>query len=286
MRKIMDIEFQNVENLYDKMPVAIEIIAGVVICLILYFGVLVVKQIYSKTKSKKDDSPVILHGLVDGKMPRIIDQNPNNSGSITLKRSVNESGIAFSYSFWIYIDGKTWSSYTNKWKHIFHKGTKMTNEKNNEPHIICPIQCPGLWIHPGKNAMRLYINTFNTNREYVEIDNMPIKKWIHIAYCQSNFLSTVYVNGRLKASHVLQTLPRQNYYNLHLFQEGGFDGYMSSMQYFNYILHPSSISSIALKGPNVRKSTKDTKTDDDKEFERSHIPYLSNRWWVHDLTIN
>ena len=87
-------------------------------------------------------------------------------------------------------------------------------------------------------------------------------------------------------SHVLQTLPRQNYYNLNLFQDGGFDGYMSSMQYFSYVLHPTSISSITYKGPNVKKSKQDTKTDDDKEFENTHIPYLSNKWWMHDLTIN
>ena len=282
------VDIEDVKEVYESHTVAIEILAGIVICLVIYGLVMLLQKLYRKVNSTSNDTPVLLHGLVDGTNGRVIRQDPNDSGSVTLYRSINESGIAYTYSLWMYIDGKTWSSFDNRWKHVFHKGPRLAqiSSRANEPHRLCPIQCPGLWIHPSKNTLRLYVNTFATNKEYLEIDNLPVKKWINLVYTQSDFVANVFINGRLKLSRVLKTLPRQNYYNVHISQEGGFDGYLSSMQYFNYVLYPSSIHGIVSKGPVMKQNNKDQENSSDKGQMVTDLPYLSSRWWANDLTMN
>ena len=41
------------------------------------------------------------------------------------------------------------------------------------------------------------------------------------------------INGNLKVSHKLGSLPKQNYGNLYVNANRGFSGYVSQMKYFN-----------------------------------------------------
>ena len=47
-----------------------------------------------------------------------------------------------------------------EWKHVFHKGNKTGY----------PNRCPGVYIHPTKNTLRIYTNTYDKILEYVDID--------------------------------------------------------------------------------------------------------------------
>ena len=145
--------------------IAIEVFAGILICVIIWIIILIVKAITSKTNSASNDAPVIFSGLVNANKVRVALQNPNEDSSITLNRSVNEQGIEYTYSLWLFFDGESWKKTDNKWKHIFHKGPKINAISDvSSPEItpldICPIQCPGLWLSPIDNTVRLYINTF------------------------------------------------------------------------------------------------------------------------------
>ena len=58
------------------------------------------------------------------------------------------------------------------------------------------------------------------------------------------------------------------------------------MQYFNYVIPPGTIYDIA-KGPNLfKQKDNQTTTKSDEQYQSSNLPYLSNRWWVDDLTFN
>lgn len=272
-------------NFLGDDQIGIEIFTGIAICFVIWLVVYVSATLYRKVGQNSNDNPVLLSGLTDGQHAHEVKQDPNTVGSKTLLRSVNENGIEYSYAMWIYMNGETWSENNTKWKHVLHKGPRISRiEDAREPHTYTPIQCPGLWINPNKNSLRLYVNTYDTNKEYVDIDNLPVRKWVHLVYTQSNFTSNIYINGRLKSSHTLSTLPRQNYYNLWLTQDGGFNGHLSTTQYFSRVLGASTIYDIATKGPNLNTHKEDryeSQTD-----MRSNVPYLSNRWWVHDATYN
>lgn len=283
----MDSARQQVYDFINDDSVAMEIFLGILICFVIYVFVYIVQLLIYKVKSNKNDSPVILSGLVDAQHAHEVKQDPNDSASKTLFRSVNENGIEYTYSMWLFINGTTWEKNTTRWKHVMHKGPRIDQmyDSGDEPHKLVEIQSPGLWIHPNSNTLRLYVNTYDSNQEYVEISNLPVKKWIHFTYTQSNFTSNVYINGHLKTTHTLATLPRQNYYNLWLTQDGGFNGYLSTTQYFNYVLSPGMINDMSNKGPTLAKHKEENESDDSEDLS-GNLPYLSNRWWVHDSTFN
>ena len=54
-----------------------------------------------------------------------------------------------------------------KWKHVFHKGNDSSY----------PNRAPGVWIHPTKNSLRIYMNTFDNILDYIDVDDVPVKKW-------------------------------------------------------------------------------------------------------------
>ena len=87
-------------------------------------------------------------------------------------------GGKFTLSFWIYIN-KHYENYLS-WKHVFHKGTPVSQNYMTKPDperleckkdlildfedwfsVITEIQeqCPGLWLHPTKNDLRFAIST-------------------------------------------------------------------------------------------------------------------------------
>jgi hypothetical protein len=132
--------------------------------------------------------------------------------------------------------------------------------------------------------MRLYINSYDKANEHVEISNLPVRKWIHFVYTQSNFVSNIYINGRLKTTHTLLTLPRQNYYNLHMTQNGGFNGYVSSFQYFNNVISPSEIYDLTKTGPALEDNSVSGGTPAETSVHKeASLPYLANRWWTEDV---
>ena len=116
------------------------------------------KKMYFNYKRYAKSSPYLLNGTKNAKKRLVILQDPSKAGSVTLERSVNESGgLEFSYSMWMFIDD--WTYKYGKWKHILHKGNASS----------WPLRAPGLWLHPKKNAMRVYMNTFKN------IDNSMTK---------------------------------------------------------------------------------------------------------------
>ncbi len=266
----------------------IQVVLGLVVFSVVFIIWKCTSTILYKVSAKTEDAPVIFDGLVDASYSREIRQDPNDKKSKTLLRSQNENGIEYCYSVWLYIDTKTWDvNSSKKWRHVFHKGPNITEFLNDvEPDELSEIQCPGLWLHPNTNSLRLYVNTYSETNEYVEISNLPIKKWVHLVYSQSNFTSKIYINGRLKTVKELLTLPRQNYYNLYLTQNDGFAGYLSTMQYFNYELSYTKIIDITKKGPNLKEAKDDSSLSAENINLSSNLPYLSNKWWVDDLTLN
>ena len=40
-----------------------------------------------------------------------------------------------------------------------------------------PNRAPGVWIHPTKNSLRIYMNTFDNILDYIDVDDVPVKKW-------------------------------------------------------------------------------------------------------------
>ena len=154
----------------------------------------------------------------------IIHQNPSTNGSKPVIRSVNErEGLEFTWSVWLFIDdlakpGGKWgnSRISGQRKHIFNKGSQQNfgDKRNfdgiNVSDMMFPNNAPGLYIHETKNAFVIVMNTFNNVIEEVEVDNIPLNKWILVNMRNRGKYMDRFSNGTIVNRHTFRSVPKQN----------------------------------------------------------------------------
>jgi len=220
-------------------------------------------------------SPKLINGMVDAKHLLVIPQDPDTQGAITITRSVNETeGIEFTWSVWIYIEDLTYNS--GKYRCVFYKGNdyaKNPNASSEETQgLNFPNNAPGLYIAPNTNNLIVIMNTFNVINEEIHINDIPMNKWVNVIIrCQNNTLD-VYINGTIIKSHNLHGVPKQNYGDVYVAPNGGFDGYISNLWYYNYALGISEINRLTNNGPN-------TNMKGSNGINVKNADYLSLRWF-------
>jgi hypothetical protein len=217
----------------------------------------VVKYFYTTYENYKTNSPWLLEGNKNAKHALIISQNPENKKTPKIHRSEGQNGIEFTYSLWMLIDDFNYKQ--SDWKHVFHKGNESAY----------PAIAPGVWIHPNKNMLRVYMNTHKKIHEYVDIADIPLRKWIHLGIVIREQSMEIYINGYLKVKQKLSSLPRQNNEDLWLNLNGGFEGFVSRMRYYTYAITPAELADIIRDGP-ANSACIDT---------AEIPPYLDDNWW-------
>ena len=222
-------------------------------------------------------SPILIPGMINGNNSYIIEVNPNKKDSIPIYRSNNENnGIEFTYNSWIFIDDIFRQK--EKYQHIWHKGDDVfDNQPPQFPGISYPNNCPGVYIKPNGedlNALSIFINTYDSVLEEVVIENIPISKWICLTIRVQNKSLDVYFNGTLIRRHELTGIPRQNYGNIYCAQQGGFGGYLSKLQYWDYAISYNTIANVVRKGPDLNIIGENTDVNP---------PYLAMRWYFDEM---
>jgi hypothetical protein len=189
---------------------------------------------------------------------------------------VNEvEGLGFTWSVWIYIDDMTYKD--NEYKHIFHKGNDNINVKTQPYGMNFPNNGPGLYIAPNKNDLVVVMNTFEEINEQVTIKDIPLNKWVNVIIrVNEQHELDVYINGKLARRHILSGVPKQNYGDVFVTMNGGFSGYISSLQYFSSSIGVNDIQSILSAGPNLKT------IGDNMVNTAPH--YLSMRWFFDNNT--
>lgn len=251
--------YENVKNFFASSSVISQCVIVVLIFLAIIMVSNILKSIINRISLNSSGKPYLVKGTKDAKKRKIIPQDPSVSNSITLKRSRNErEGIEFTYATWLWISDYSYKY--GEWKHVFHKG----NEDS------WPNRSPGVWLHPTKNILRVYMNSYNKIANYVDIDNIPLNKWMHLTIiCNSNKLD-IFINGFLKKQLILDGIPKQNYGEVYINAFGGYDGFLSEMRYYDYSINMAQLESIIRSGPSNAPAV-DT---------GARPPYLSPNWWL------
>lgn len=197
--------------------------------------------------------------------------------------SENErTGIEFSYSFYLYVLEKTFEEGTKTLKCIFYKGY------DDKPW---PLLAPGVFMLGNTNTMRIVYNSYDNAYNYVDIENIPVKKYVHVVLNFKKLALEVYINGKLaKKLNFNDTLPFFNYGNLVIFNpkimdvqiqngeriqfNGSIVGRISNIIYTRYALSYNEIQNFLNKGPSKQMKT----TEPEKP------PYLANSWWTNQST--
>jgi hypothetical protein len=94
-----------------------------------------------------------------------------------------------------------------------------------------------------------------------------------IIRCQNKTLD-VYINGTVARSLQLTSVPKQNYGDVYVGMNGGFDGYISNLWYYNYALGTAAIQQIVARGPNTKMIGSSGLNDKSRD-------YLSLRWFFY-----
>lgn len=225
------------------------ILVIIVFLFLLNLGIMLIQYFYSPS-----EDPYLIKGMVSGTEPVTIHQDPNNSDSILINRSNNEStGLEFTWSVWLHINEL--ENQKRVYQHIFNKGDTsfssngITNINNG----------PGLYLinnnssmNVGSAQLRVVMDSNNkSDNNYIDIKEVPIKKWIHVAIRMQNTVMDVYVNGIIAGRLTMTDVPKQNYNNVNVNQEGGFKGKLSNLRYYSRALNVFEINNVVSTGPNL-----------------------------------
>jgi hypothetical protein len=232
--------------------------------ILLRVGILLISYLL-----KPSGSPQLINGMVDAKHQIVFPQDPSNNDAVTIYRSINENqGIEFTWSVWIFINNLQYLE--GQYKHIFHKG----NSNLEKTGLNFPNNAPGLYLAPNTNSLVVIMNTFNVINEEIIIPDVPINKWFNVIIRCKNTTLDVYANGTIIRSVNLVGVPKQNYGDIYLGMNGGFDGNISNLWYYNYALGTAAIQKIVRDGPNTNMIGSTGMNDKSRN-------YLSLRWFFY-----
>lgn len=248
------------------------LVAMIAFFLLVLFGFLILLRVGISVLAyffKPNTSPKLINGMVDATQMVVFPQDPSSNDAVTIYRSVNATdGIEFTWSVWLFINDLTANPGT--YKHIFSKG----NDKLNQNGIIYPNNAPGLYIAPHTNTLVVMMNTFNVINEEILVPDIPLNKWVNVIIRCKNTTLDVYINGTISRSINLTGVPKQNYGNVYVAMNGGFNGYISNLWYYNYSLGTAAIQNLVAKGPNTKMIGSTGMNDKTRN-------YLSLRWFFY-----
>lgn len=253
----------------------------------IYILMMIFEIVYTSFKQVSGTRVDLLPFTVNSQdKPRQFEQNPRAKNSVHVPMSDNErSGAEFTYSFFLWINPASFRTEEGL-LHIFHKGHPF----------YYPLMGPGVFLKSNTNALRVYMNSSKTWNNYIDVENIPVKKWVHVAIVARANTIEIYINGNLaKKLNMNGGVIYQNFGNIYLFSQrtsalqpdpvvaslkepfmvyGPFNGNLSALSYFSYALSFTEIQSLVNKGfstqtePNVQDSP----------------PYLQDSWWTTTYT--
>ena len=230
----------------------------IVFLILLNLGMYLVYWLTSPNRS-----PYIIKGMLAGTAyyPPV-SQDPGGSNPVVVYRSNDQStGIEFTWSAWVKIDQVPRSTPT--YQNIFVKGnntfdTNGVASVNNGPGLYATSTVDG--TDGSANMAQLYfvMDVVSPNggaissQQTMNIPNVPVGKWIHVAIRLQNKVLDCYVNGVITSRLSLgDYIPKQNYDNIILVGNGGFAGAISNLRYYDYALSVFEINSVVYYGPNL-----------------------------------
>jgi len=211
-------------------------------------------------------------------------QNPvlHPTEAKTIGLSENErTGIEFAYSFYMMVYPETING-KEVLLHAFHKGYQLA----------WPLMGPGVFMCGSSNTMRVVMNSYMDPYNYVDVPNIPMKKWFHVVLNSYKNSLEIHLNGNIvNRIGFDDSMPYQNYGDVHIFSnnnycvnfpapippftvEGCMTGYLSNLIYTRYALSYNEIQKLYVQGPSknlLQKSNKDL---------TNVPPYLADNWWT------
>ena len=259
----------------------------VIIVLVLYCMFMFLEIMYKYINRLSVNRVELLPNTSTSDNTKTISQNPLLTDKTLIQLSDNErTGIEFTYSFYLFVNPSSFTQ-DDGLLHIFHKGYASQ----------FPLLGPGVYMRSNKNTLRVYMNTFKTWNNFVEIDNFPLNKWVHVAIVCTNDALEIFINANLaKKLSFDGFVPYQNYQDLICFSSRriikrlsmdmnappdfnvfrAMTGMLSRLTYFNYALCYAEIQKEMDQGPSSKM---------DSALLADAPPYLADTWWTDSTKV-
>lgn len=248
--------------------------AFIILVLILFLVILNVGILLLNRFLGPQNNPYLVQGMVDGTSQQVIPQDVGSSNAVPIYRSNNEKeGAEFTWSFWLFVSDLGNDTTGEKFQHIFSKGDGYFDESTNKASVN---NAPGVYLEPGVNNLHILMDTVDykdTNNKVI-IENIPLNKWFHVAIRLENKVVDAYVNGVISNRIVLNNVVKQNYHDVHIGKNGGFNGKLSNLRYYREALTVFEINSIVKNGPNL------SIVDVNLTPTTNYYSYLSSSWYA------
>jgi hypothetical protein len=220
-------------------------------------------------------TPKLVNGYRSGGSSKTIGQDPNSSNPLVIYRSSNaQSGMEFTWSTWLNITDVGTASTPATYAHIFSKG----NDSYNTDGKASVNNAPGLYLERGSNKLHFMLDVespmggVQKDARIIDIENIPLKKWFHLAIRLQNHVMDVYINGTIAKRLSFDYVVKQNYNDVLVAHNGGFSGSISDLRYYDRALNSFELNSIVGYGPNLV-------TNDDNSGASSSYDYISGSWF-------
>jgi len=255
--------------------VAVTLLVLLVFVLLLVLGINMIGY-FTQTST----NPYIVKGMIAGSNSLML------HGNQVLRSNNMQHGMEFTWAVWIQVNDIVGS--TQQYQHVFNKG--------NGNYSTTPMSANGVYYSAGSglatvnNGPGLYLGNSDNNSTVslhvvmdsmdatagpgtVDVAGIPLnKKWMLVVIRLENTMLDVYVNGTISGRYNFTTVPKQNYGDIYVCQNGGFSGLLSNLRYYAYALSASEIGMLLQQGPNITQSTL-ANTSSAGSYD-----YLSN-WW-------
>jgi hypothetical protein len=221
-------------------------------------------------------TPYLVKGKVTGSSDLTISQTPNSNTDPIVFRSTNKNnGLELTWSVWLSIESLNTSS--TKYEHVFSKGNDEY-KTSGDIGVATVNNAPGVYLknNAGSPTLRVYMDTVNNNTTYVDISNVPLKKWFHVAVRIKNNIMDIYINGSVAQRYEFTEVPKQNYNDVLVGKNDGFKGSLSNLLYYDRALNVYEINNIILAGPNVSESLINVPLSN-----FGYYSYLSRSWYTN-----
>jgi hypothetical protein len=270
-------EFLDSNSLLAKF--AFLVLVFIVFMVILKIAVAILGYFLSPSRS-----PYLVKGYVNGNENIQIYQDPKRDDSVPiLKSNDRHRGIEFTWSSWLYLNETQNTNPT--YNAIFVKGV----DKFDDSSGVGVVNGPGLYVSQsdvsGVTTQYLHIimdhvslsatidTDLESGRDAVQVDNVPIKKWFHLAIRMQNMVLDIYVNGTIVKRHNMDKIPKQNFHDVWVSK--GFSGKISNLQYHDRALNVFEINNTVMFGPNTTASNR----SQDSSGLSGNYSYLSSMWY-------
>ena len=227
-------------------------------------------------------SPYLVKGMITGTESVRIQQDSRTSSPLVNYSENQPTGLEFTYSVWLLFNSQKMDG---KYSHIFSKGIDGNTNVIASTGITSLTNAPGLYVKgndDGTTTLRVYMDTFSKTgpisnideqRTSMDISGVPYNKWVNVIIRAQNRILDVYVNGVLTQHKDLGYVPRQNFSDVFVCQNGGFSGKLSDLRYYDKAINVFEINGVVGWGPNLStspSSSGQTSTD---------ATYLSHFWY-------